>query len=135
MAKYIFKRLLYVVFVFFIVSIIMFGIFKMVPGDPARMMVNTDTARTNPEQYKFEYQRAREMLGLDKPVVIQYLKWFGGILTGNFGFSAYYKQNVVDLVAVPMKNTVQLNLVSLVVGLFNHHPFGHCHGCTKGYGV
>ena len=52
MVKYILKRLVYVVFVFFIVSILMFGIYKMVPGDPARMMLDTTKATTDPEKYR-----------------------------------------------------------------------------------
>ena len=71
MIRYIARRLLYVVFVFFIVSILMFGIYKMVPGDPARMMLDTSIANTDPEQYNKLYQEARERLGLDTPIVVQ----------------------------------------------------------------
>lgn len=50
MVKYILKRLLYLVFVFFIVSIIMFGIYKCVPGDPARMMIDSSKQTVDPER-------------------------------------------------------------------------------------
>ena len=80
MIRYIARRFLYVVFVFFVVSILMFGIYKMVPGDPARMMLDTSIANTDPEQYNKLYQEARERLGLDKPVVIQYVSWIGNML-------------------------------------------------------
>ena len=52
MFKYIVKRLLYVVFVFFIVSIIMFGVYKMIPGDPARMMLDSSISSVDPERYE-----------------------------------------------------------------------------------
>lgn len=124
MVKYVLRRLLYVVVVFVIVSVILFGIFQMVPGDRARMMVNTDVARSNPEQYQRMYEQARKDLGLDEPIVVQYFKWFGGMLTGNFGFSFHFKQNVVDIVAEPMKNTLQLNVISLVLVFAITIPLG-----------
>ena len=75
MAKYLLKRILYMVFVFFIVSIVMFAITKAVPGDPARNMVSEQLAATDPERYQIAYQNAREALGLDDPIPIQYVKW------------------------------------------------------------
>lgn len=115
MLKYILKRLLYLVCVFFIVSILMFGIYKMVPGDPARMMVDTSKATTDPVRYEQMYQQAREQLGLDKPVVVQYFSWITKMLQGDFGYSSYYRQDVKDIVAVPMKNTIMLNVGAMIV--------------------
>ncbi|MBC8542212.1 ABC transporter permease [Bianquea renquensis] len=115
MIRYIARRLLYVVFVFFIVSILMFGIYKMVPGDPARMMLDTSIANTDPEQYNKLYQEARERLGLDKPIVVQYVSWIGNMLRGDFGYSSQYRMPVIDMVKTPMKNTILLNLASLVL--------------------
>lgn len=52
MAKYILKRLGYIIIVFFLLSILLFGIFKMVPGDPARLMVEGQKQSVSPEQYE-----------------------------------------------------------------------------------
>lgn len=132
MFKYVLRRLLYVVFVFFVVSVIMFGIFQLVPGDRARMMINTDIARSNPEQYQRLYEQARKELGLDEPLVMQYLKWFGGMLSGNFGYSFHYKQDVVDIVAAPMRNTLELNLLSMVLVFAITIPLGIATAVRKG---
>lgn len=106
MVKYILKRLLYLVFVFFIVSIIMFGIYKCVPGDPARMMIDSSKQTVDPERYEQMYQAARERLGLNESVPVQYVKWIGNMLTGDFGFSSQYRRPVADIVARRSGNTV-----------------------------
>ena len=51
MIKYILKRLLYIIFVFFILSILMFAIYKALPGDPARMMLEGSRETMNPDLY------------------------------------------------------------------------------------
>ena len=79
MAKYILKRLGYIIIVFFLLSILLFGIFKMVPGDPARLMVEGQKQSVSPEQYEMLYQQARVRLGLDKV-----FKLDGKYLTGRF---------------------------------------------------
>ena len=83
MAKYIAKRLMYMVFVFFIMSILMFGIYKMVPGDPARLLLEGSKAGMQPEVYEMQYQQARERLGLDKPIPVQYAVWITNMLKGD----------------------------------------------------
>ena len=124
MIKYILKRLLYVAFVFVIVSVVMFGIYKMVPGDPARMMWTHRFPTSDPQRYDMLYQAARERLGLDDPVIVQYFKWFGNMVTGNFGYSATYRMPVVDMVGAPMRNTLLLNLASLVLVFAITIPLG-----------
>lgn len=104
----------------------------MVPGDRARMMIDTDIARSNPEEYRRQYEQARIALGLDEPIVVQYLKWFGGMLTGNFGYSFHFKQDVVNVVAAPMRNTLELNLISMVLVFAITIPLGIATAVRKG---
>jgi len=58
------------------------------PGDPAMMMIEGTMGDFTPEEWEFQYQRARELLGLDDPEYIQYFKWLGTIVTGQFGYSS-----------------------------------------------
>ena len=132
MFKYIVKRLGYVVFVFFIVSIIMFAIYKAVPGDPARMMIDSSKAASDPEVYEQLYQAARERLGLDKPVVVQYFSWIGNMLTGDLGFSATYRRPVADIIADPIGNTVLINVASLILVFAITIPLGIVTAVRKG---
>lgn len=132
MLKYILKRLLYLVFVFFIVSIIMFGIYKCVPGDPARMMIDSSKQTVDPERYEQMYQNARERLGLNDPIPVQYVKWIGNMLTGDFGFSSQYRRPVADIVAAPIGNTVMLNIASMILVFLITIPLGIITAVKKG---
>ena len=112
------------VIVFLILSVLLFCLFKMVPGDPARMMVEGQKMSVSPEKYEMLYQEARARLGLDKPLVIQYFSWFGNMLRGDFGYSSVYRIPVLDLVGPPMRNTVCLNLVYYVILFLITIPLG-----------
>lgn len=124
MARYIIKRLLYCVFVFLILSVIVFGMYKMVPGDPASMMVDQNLLVKSPERYELAYKAARETLGLDKPVYIQYCKWMGNMLRGEFGYSSMYKKDVIQCVKAPMMSTIKLNVANLLLVFFITIPLG-----------
>ena len=77
MVKYIAKRLVYMVVVFFVISFIMFVIYNMIPSDPAAMELEAIRDQIAADDYEMMYQQARERLGLDDPIVIRYLRWLG----------------------------------------------------------
>ncbi len=122
--RYLIKRFIYIVFVFFIISILMFFIYKMMPGDPVTMMLGDAKTKMRPEQYELLYQQTRESLGLNGSLPEQYVRWIGNMLTGNFGYSTQYKKDVVDMIGAPMRNTVMLNLVSMVLTFLIAVPLG-----------
>lgn len=124
MVKYVLKRIGYIICVFFVVSILMFTIYKMVPGDPARMMLDGTMEAKDPARYEMMYQQARELLGLDKPIPVQYFNWITNMLKGDFGYSTFYRKPVIDIVAQPMKNTILLNVVSLMIVFSITIPLG-----------
>lgn len=119
--RYLAKRLLYIIFVFFIISILMFVIYKSLPGDPVKMMMQ-DNVR--PEAYQQQYDTIRRQLGLDAPLPVQYIRWMGNMLTGDFGYSTEYRRPVKEVIATPMRNTVLLNLCSMVVVFLISVPLG-----------
>lgn len=122
--RYLVKRLVYIVFVFFIISILMFFIYKSMPGDPVTMMLGESRNSMKPEAYQALYDRTRQELGLDKPLVIQYLIWIGNMLTGDFGYSTQYKRQVIDVIGTPMCNTLMLNALSMIVTFVIAIPLG-----------
>lgn len=122
--RYLVKRFVYIVFVFFIISILMFFIYKSMPGDPVTMMLGESRNSMKPEAYQALYDRTRQELGLDKPLVIQYLIWIGNMLTGDFGYSTQYKRQVVDVIDTPMLNTLMLNALSMLVTFAVAIPLG-----------
>lgn len=119
--RYLAKRLLYIIFVFFIISILMFVIYKSLPGDPVKMMMQ-DNVR--PEAYQQQYDTIRRQLGLDAPLPVQYIRWMGNMLTGDFGYLTEYRRPVKEVIATPMRNTVLLNLCSMVVVFLISVPLG-----------
>lgn len=121
--RYLVKRLIYIVFVFFIISILMFCIYKATPGDPVRMMIG-DTGNIEPERYQTMYDQYAELLGVNKPLPVQYIRWITNMLTGDFGYSSQYKRQVIQIIGVPMRNTVMLNLFSMVVVFVISIPLG-----------
>jgi peptide/nickel transport system permease protein len=132
MLKYVLRRILYIIFVFFIVSIILFVVQQAIPGDPALMLVAGTEADFTHEEWVMHYQRAREMLGLDHPPHIQYLRWIGNILTGEFGFSSIYRRPVIDVVRTPMLNTVTMNVLNLIIVFAITIPIGIAAAVRRG---
>ena len=132
MLRYILKRLVYLVFVFFILSIIMFGIFKMVPGDPARMMVDPELASKDPAKYQAAYEQAQKELGLDKPIYVQYSIWITKMLTGDFGYSSQYRMPVINVIKAPMVATLKINLINLILVFAITIPLGITTAVRKG---
>lgn len=124
MLRYLCRRILYLIGVFFVVSILMFILYKLIPGDPVRMMLDTAKASTDPERYQIMYEAARKQLGLDRPLVIQYLSWIGKMLCGDFGYSSAYRMEVIDLVGVPLKNTLLLNVCAFILVFAITIPIG-----------
>lgn len=123
MLRYICKRIVYLIFVFFIMSILLFFIYSAVPGDPARIRAEKYKSKDS-VQYQMAYEQAREDLGLDKPLPIRYVSWMGQMLQGNFGYSTYYSRDVAELVVTPMKNTIILNVAAMVLALLITIPLG-----------
>ena len=124
MAKYISKRVLYMVFVFFVMSLLLFFLYNLIPGDPARAEVESMKDKISPEEYQYRYQQARERLGLDDPLIVRYGKWASGVLKGDFGMSRVYKLPVNKVVIEPMKVTMFINVFSIIVGLAITIPLG-----------
>ena len=119
--RWLVKRFIYIVFVFFVISILMFAIYKALPGDPVKMMMSDNV---KPEVYQQQYDTIRRQLGLDEPVPVQYVKWITNMLRGNFGYSTEYRRAVKDVIGVPMRNTVLLNLCSMIVVFLIAVPLG-----------
>lgn len=122
--RYLLKRLVYIVFVFFIISILMFAIYKAMPGDPVEIMLGDSKTTMKPDAYQALYDKTVISLGLDKPLPVQYVVWMGNMLTGNFGYSTQYKQAVINIIGAPMTNTVLLNVLTMVVVFAIAIPLG-----------
>ncbi len=134
MSKYILKRILYLIVVFFIVSLLMYCLYNLIPSDPARNQLEALKSSLKPEIYQQMYLDLRKEMGLDDPILVRYARWMGlipdlsgkfnGLLEGNFGFSQFFKKDVVDVVQEPMKTTIFINIFATILALGITIPLG-----------
>ena len=117
MTHYIVRRLALSLFVLFGVSIVVFGLIHLAPGDPARLMLY-DTA---PEE---EVQAMRKALGLDQPLYLQYWLFLSHAVRGDLGRSLYYKQPALDIILEHLPATAELTFAALLISLAVAVPMG-----------
>ena len=144
MARYIAKRLAYILLVFIVISFLMYLIYNAIPFDRARWLADEQKAayKYNPEGLEQLYQEKRTELGLDKNIVERYLMWMGvmplngkynGMLQGNFGVSyTNIQQPVVEVLKEPMKNTIFINVFATLLALGITIPLGILCAVKKG---
>lgn len=134
MGKYIFKRLMYILLLFFILSFMIFMIYNMLPVDKAAEAARAEITANKKLDYDERYQYWREHYGLDGTKFERYLRWlglypyadghFGGLLQGNLGDSSTEGKPVSEVIKEPMKNTIFINIFATVLGLGITLPLG-----------
>jgi ABC-type dipeptide/oligopeptide/nickel transport system permease component len=112
------ERLIQLVPVLLGVSLIVFVMMTLTPGDPVQIMIG-DQAVT-PEQEA----AMRRDLGLDRPIVERFFVFLGNAVTGDFGTSFYHRRPVLDVIAERLPATIELSLVALIVALLTSIPLG-----------
>ncbi len=124
MLRYLLKRLLILMPVVFLISVIIFAIAKIMPGDPVEFMLPDNLT---PQQHEEMYKAMHERLGLDEDIVTQYVAWITGVFRGDFGYSSTHNKPVADVIGEPLINTLILNLGVNFIYLFIAIPVGiHC---------
>jgi peptide/nickel transport system permease protein len=117
LAGYVVRRVGQALLALFGVSIVVFALMHLVPGDPVRAAMGP---RFDPELY----QVFRERAGLDQPVVVQYVQWLGGALTGDLGVSFRTGQPVTAILMERLPATALLAFGALFIGLLVALPAG-----------
>ncbi len=129
MLKFLGKRLLNLIPVMLIITVILFILLQLMPGDPVSAYLGQGS-KTTPEQQ----QMIREQLGLDKSPVVQYFNWLGRTLKGDFGSSLKFRKPVSDVIGDYIWNTFILNIVSMVLAFAIAIPVG-IKSAVKKYGA
>lgn len=111
MIGYVLRRVAAIVALAFGISVLVFLIIRLVPGDPAIALLGTNAGDSA------LVTRLHHQLGLDQPVVTQYLHWIGRVLHGDFGYSYGNQQSVSSLLAANYPATAQLTIASLALSL------------------
>ena len=120
--RFVIKRLIILIPVIIGISIMLFWIATMMPGDPVALML-PPTLR--PDQYQAAYDAMYLRLGMDRSIVEQYFIWIYEMFQGNLGYSSLLAgRPVVDVIAEPMRNTIILNVFVIIFHLLLALPIG-----------
>jgi peptide/nickel transport system permease protein len=116
MFGYIIKRLLWIIPVLIGVSLILFGIMQLIPGDPATVLLG-------PKASQEAVDTLNERFGLNEPIYTQYYLLMKNFITGRLE-SIYYKVTVISIILDKLKATIELGLTSLIIAVVLAIPIG-----------
>ena len=125
MFELIIRRCLVVIPTLFLVSVIVFGMQKLLPGDPILALAGEDR---DPQTIAYLQEKYR----LNDPVITQYLSWLGRIMTGDFGVSIRTEKPVLELILQKLPVTLQLAAFAMFVALLIGVPAGIISAVRKG---
>ena len=115
--KFLLKRLLYLIPTVFLVTLLVFSIMHLVPGDPVDSMLSVD-----------QNQEMRKMLikqyGFDQPIYVQYFRWMSHVVQGDLGKSILQARSVGILVKQALPRTVYLALAAMIIAMVISLPLG-----------
>lgn len=125
MSRFLTKRILSVIPVLFVVSVVIFSLVHLVPGDPAAAMLG-DLATEE------DIAALRTRMGLDRPLIEQYIVWIVNIFHGDFGVSVVGNETVASMIVSHLKPTISLAMFSLVIAVVIAIPLGMLAARKKG---
>ena len=125
MLKYIAKRLLLIIPTLLIVAIISFVLIRLIPGGPALRYLGVNAT---PEMVA----NMNAKLGLDKPVIMQFLSFIQGLFTGSLGTSFTYKKPVFEVISARMPITLQMAATAILIAVLLGIPMGFFAGVKHG---
>jgi peptide/nickel transport system permease protein len=109
--RYIIKRILLSIPVLLLITILVFSVIHLVPGDPITVMIGShDVPAETINLIKAQYN-------LDKPIAVQYFLWIKGVLKGDLGISIVQKEPVIDLIKEKLPVTFALAITSIIIAV------------------
>jgi len=123
MRSYVVRRLLLFVPALVGASMLIFVLMRLVPGDIAEILVYQTGSETSGVQQK-QIQRIRRELGLDQPVLVQYVSWVGAAARGDFGTSYTQRRPVWDILRERFPRSMELAILTLAIALLWAIPLG-----------
>jgi peptide/nickel transport system permease protein len=110
MTRYLLRRLAFLGLTLLLTSLLVFGVTQLLPGDVARVILGREASEA-------ALQTLRAELGLDQPLPVQYLRWLGGFVTGDWGTSFSTGQAIRPLVLERLGNSLMLALLTMVIAV------------------
>jgi peptide/nickel transport system permease protein len=120
MRQYAIKRIGLFIPTVLLVTIIVFVVMRLIPGDPALAILSADDAVYTQE----ELAQLRVELGTDRPIAIQYFEWIGGILRGDFGTSYWWGGPVMERLGQRIPVTIELAFLGILLAVVCAVPLG-----------
>lgn len=121
MRQYALKRIALIVPTVLLVTIIVFTVMRLLPGDPALVILSEGDASFTQE----ELEDLRRQLGTDRPIVVQYVDWIGGLVQGDLGTSIWRSgQPVSKLVGDRVFRTLELAVLAILIAVVFAVPLG-----------
>ncbi|MDH7792173.1 ABC transporter permease [Ochrobactrum sp. AN78] len=117
MAVYLLKRIFSLVPVLLLVSVFVFLLLRLTPGDPAAILAG-DAATTE------QLEGIREAMGLNEPILTQYFTWMGKILQGDLGVSLISGVPVLDMVSQRIGPTISIAVLTIIIAVVVAIPMG-----------
>jgi len=119
MSAFLIRRTIHSLIVLFVMSIVIYALIGLMPGDPVDLMISAD-----PDITSEDAARLRAIYGLDQPLWSRYANWLGAALSGDFGYSRLYAQPVWQAIIPALSNTLVLLISSLALALAIALPAG-----------
>ena len=125
MFRFVVRRLVLSIPILLLVSIMVFGLIHLIPGDPARVILGQEAT---PEAIA----GLRHELGLDRPLIVQYLTWLGNVLRGDLGRSLADRSPVIEQIKLRLPVTLELTIGTFIVALLIALPAGILSATRRG---
>ncbi|MEN6555251.1 MAG: ABC transporter permease [Anaerolineaceae bacterium] len=123
--KAVLRRLFFTIIILVGVTIIAFALVRLAPGDPARLMLESDATEE-------QVQAMRVKMGLDKPLVEQYLMYMNDILHGDLGYSFHFHVDCSEIILKRLAYTAQITMIGVALALLISFPLGMIAGIKRG---
>lgn len=120
MGKYIVKRLLLLIPTMLLVCIIVFTLIRLIPGSAVEMVIYEYMQNG----IELTTEEAEAKLGLDKPAVVQFFVWLGGLLTGDLGDSLFQSESVWQIISAEVPVSLELGILTLLITEIIAIPLG-----------
>ena len=117
MKKYLIRRILSLIPVLFVVSVVIFMLVHIVPGDPAAALLGDLASEA-------EIAALRERMGLNDPLIVQYINWLGGVFRGDLGQSVFIKGSMTQILSEHLRPTIALTTYSVLLAALFAVPLG-----------
>ena len=117
MVQYTIRRLILAIPVILGILVVTFTIARLIPGDPCRAMLGEKVTQADCDRFNARH-------GFDKPIPVQFVKYMGNVLQGDFGDSIRFHRPVTIILIERLPTTIELGLIALIIATLVGIPLG-----------